>query len=166
MTLKKDTHIQVPDVAKESDFLLYDRQMRKVDPWERELQDKLGGRVVTAEEMAKRPSEFLVQLDFWHLPELVDLRPPAGSMFIHSKSEPFEEDDVNDAVLQHWLDRFHLERHQLHASGHLSEREVGEMIRAIDPKIVLPVHTEHPERFTQIARHVVQPDRTRPTELP
>jgi len=166
MTLKKDTHIQVPDVAKESDFLLYDRQMRKVDPWERELQDKLGGRVVTAEEMAKRPSEFLVQLDFWHLPELVDLRPPAGSPFIHSKSEPFEEDDVNDAVLQHWLDRFHLERHQLHASGHLSEREVGEMIRAIDPKIVLPVHTEHPERFTQIARHVVQPDRTRPTELP
>src|SRR3989442_10537784 len=34
------------------------------------------------------------------------------SPFIHSKSEPFEEDDVNDAVLQHWLDRFGLQRHR------------------------------------------------------
>ena len=27
----------------------------------------------TAEQIAARPSEYLVQLDFWHLPELVDL---------------------------------------------------------------------------------------------
>jgi len=90
------------------------------------------------------------------------LRPPPGSPFIHSKSEPFEEDDVNDAVLQHWLDRFGLQRHQLHASGHLSEREVGEMIRTIDAKAVMPVHTQHGERFTQLARRVVQPIRFEP----
>ena len=111
------------------------------------------------QEIAARPSEYLVQLDFWHLTELVDLRPPPGSPFIHSKSEPFEEDDVNDAVLQHWLDRFGLERHQLHASGHLSEREVGDMIRAIDAKVVMPVHTQHADRFTRLARRVVQPIR-------
>ena len=106
-----------------------------------------------------------MQLDFWHLPELVDLRPPPGSPFIHSKSEPFEEDDVNDAVLQHWLDRFGLQRHQLHASGHLSEREVGEMIRTIDAKAVMPVHTQHADRFTQLARRVVQPIRFEPMAL-
>jgi len=165
LTLQKDTHIEVPDVTKAGDLVLFDRLMRKTDPWEKELQTKLKDRVVTAEQIAARPSEYLVQLDFWHLPELVDLRPPPGSPFIHSKSEPFEEDDVNDAVLQHWLDRFGLRRHQLHASGHLSEREVGEMIRTIDAKAVMPVHTQHAERFTQLARRVVQPIRFEPMRV-
>jgi len=159
VTLQKDTHIEVPDVTREADLFLFDRLLRKIDPWEKDLQAKLKGRVVTADEIAAKPSEFLVQLDFWHLPELVDLQAPAGSPFIHSKSEPFEEDDVNDAVLQRWLNRFGLRRHQLHASGHLSEREVGEMIQEIDAHAVVPVHTQHPERFSQIARRVVQPVR-------
>jgi ribonuclease J len=165
LTLRKDTHIEVPDVSREDDLVLFDRQLRKIDPWERELQEKLKNRVVTAQEIAKRPAEFLVQLDFWHLPELVDLRAPPGSPFIHSKSEPFEEDDVNDAVLQKWLDRFGLKRHQLHASGHLSEREVGAMIEAIGAKTVMPVHTEHPERFVRLARSVVQPLVRKPMSL-
>ncbi len=165
LTLQKDTHIAVPDVMREGDLVLFDRLLRKTDPWERELQTKLKDRVVSAEQIAARPSEYLVQLDFWHLPELVDLRPPPGSPFIHSKSEPFEEDDVNDAVLQHWLNRFGLQRHQLHASGHLSEWEVGEMIRTIDAKAVMPVHTQHAERFGQIARRVVQPIRFEPMTL-
>ncbi len=165
LTLKKDTHIQVPDIAKDDNLLVYDRLMRTTVPWEKELHGRLKGRVITAEEIAKRPGDYLVQLDFWHLPELVDLRPPHGSPFIHSKSEPFEEDDVNDAILQHWLDRFGLARHQIHASGHLSEPEVAEMIRTIAPKTVLPVHTEHPERFARFAQHVVEPQRLRPMTL-
>lgn len=157
LTLLKDTRIQVPDITKEDDILLYDRRMRTTPPWEKDLQTMMKDRVVTAQDIASRPADYLVQLDFWHLPELVDLSPPPESTFIHLKSEPFEEDDVNDAVLQHWLDRFQLERHQLHASGHLSEREVGEMLASIAPKVVIPVHTEHPERFTRLAPHVVQP---------
>jgi len=166
LTLRKDTRIQVPDVTKEADLVLYDRQMKKIDPWERDLQTMMKDRVVTAQDIARRPGEYLVQLDFWHLPELVDLKPPPGSPFIHSKSEPFEEDDVNDAVLESWLTRFGLVRHQLHASGHLSEREVGEMLEAIAPKVVIPVHTEHPDRFTRLARHVIQPQRVAPLLLP
>ena len=39
----------------------------------------------------------------------------------------------------------------------MSEREISEMIRAIAPKVVIPVHTEHPERFVRFAPKVVQP---------
>ncbi len=166
LTLLKDTRIRVPDITKEDALLLYDRQMRMMGPWEKDLQAMMKDRVVTAQEIEKTPSDYLVQLDFWHLPELVDLRAPPGSPFIHSKSEPFEEDDVNDAVLTNWLNRFGFVRHQLHASGHLSEREVGEMLEAIAPKAVIPVHTEYPERFTRLARHVVQPQRMQPMLLP
>ena len=166
LTLRKDTHIEVPDVARDDGLLVYDRQMKATAPWERDLQALMKDRVVTAQDIERRPSEYLVQVDFWHLPELVDLHAPRGSPFIHSKSEPFEEDDVNDAVLGHWLERFGLVRHQLHASGHLSEREVGEMLAAIGPKVVIPVHTEYPERFTRLAPRVIQPQRVQPILFP
>jgi mRNA degradation ribonuclease J1/J2 len=39
----------------------------------------------------------------------------------------------------------------------MSEREIAEMIKAIAPKVVIPVHTEHPERFVRFAPRVVQP---------
>ncbi len=164
MTLKKDTHLSVPDIEKADHLFVYNRG-QKPFRWEQEIQDKLKDRVVTADIVRERPHEFLLQLEFWHLAELIDVEPPRGSIFIHSKSEPFEEDDINDAVLQNWLDRFGLVRHQLHASGHLSEAEVEEMVRTIAPKAVYPVHTEHPDRFTRFSRRVVQPMLLQPMTL-
>src|SRR5207245_1115403 len=35
MTLQKDTHIEVPDVTREADLVLFDRLLRKTDPWEK-----------------------------------------------------------------------------------------------------------------------------------
>nr|AKQ02746.1 hydrolase of the metallo-beta-lactamase superfamily [uncultured euryarchaeote Rifle_16ft_4_minimus_37664] len=165
LTMKKDTRIAVPDVEREDDLLVYDRRLDKPPRWESALRDRLKDRVVTADDVRRRPKDFLVQLDFWHLAELVDLRPPEGSPFIHSKSEPFDEDDISLEILENWLRRFGLVRHQIHASGHLSEAEVEAMIREVDPKAVYPVHTEHPERFTRFSRHVVQPTRGEPMPL-
>jgi len=160
-TLKKDTHLSVPDVDKADHILVYNRG-QKPFKWEQEIQEKLKDRVVIADILRKKPEDYLLQLDFWHLAELIDVEPPRGSLFIHSKSEPFEEDDINDEVLQRWLDRFGLVRKQLHASGHLSETEIEAMIRRIAPKAVYPVHTEHPERFTRFSRQTVQPELLRP----
>lgn len=166
LSMKKDTHITVPDVERDDHLVVYDRLLDRPKKWEAELQTKLQDRWLTARDIRKRPGEYVVQLDFWHLPELIDLEAPRGSPFIHSKSEPFEEDDINDAILQHWLGRFGLVRHQLHASGHLSEQQVHDMIDRVDAKAVYPVHTEHPERFTRFARRVVQPELRRVMGLP
>ncbi len=156
-TLKKDTRIRVPDVGSDDDLLIYDRRLDRTDTWEKTLHTIAKDRVVTAEDVKRRPGAFILQLEFWHLAELIDIQPPTGSPFIHSKSEPFEEDDIEDAILQNWLDRFGLVRHQLHASGHMSEREIAAMIETIRPARVYPVHTEYPERFTKFAQRVVQP---------
>ncbi|TLZ65290.1 MAG: MBL fold metallo-hydrolase [Methanobacteriota archaeon] len=164
LTLKKDRRLKIPDIEKEDHLRAYSRQQRP-DRWETELAKRLKDRVLTAEGIRKRPSEYILQTDFWHLTELIDVEPPEGSPFIHSKSEPFDEEDITDAILEHWLERFHLVRHQLHASGHLSETEIEDMVKAIRPKVVIPVHTEHPERFTRFSRDVVQPVREEPIEL-
>ena len=164
--LKRDTRIDVPDIERDPDLLVYRRDMDRYDAWEKEVFLLAGDRAIHAEDIRKRPGEFVLQLDFTHLTELIDVQPPRGSPFIHSKSEPFEEDDLTDEVLDNWLDRFGLVRHQFHASGHLSEAEVKDMIERIAPQRVYPVHTEHPERFAAFARQVVQPERFRPESLP
>jgi ribonuclease J len=133
--------------------------------WERNLLSQLRSKVVTSEYVNRHQEEILVQLDFETLPELIDIKPAPGSPFIHSKSEPIEEDDEVEATLRNWIEFFQLRRHQFHASGHMSEPEIAEMIRQIAPKTVIPVHTEHPERFTRFAPRVIQPVLDTPISL-
>ncbi|OGS45901.1 MAG: hypothetical protein A3K66_01270 [Euryarchaeota archaeon RBG_16_67_27] len=165
LEMKKDARISVPDLERDDDVLVYDRQLRRTDPWERDVRSKMKDRVVTADDVRARPQDVILQLDVYHLQELVDLRPPQGSPYIHSKSEPFDEEDISGEVLDNWIRRFGLVRVQIHASGHLNEREVGEMIARIGAETVIPVHTEHPDRFTRFARKVVQPKRVEPIVL-
>ncbi|HLM70567.1 MAG TPA: MBL fold metallo-hydrolase RNA specificity domain-containing protein, partial [Thermoplasmata archaeon] len=100
----------------------------------------------------------LLALDLAHFPELIDLRPPRGSPFIHSMSEPFSEDDVDDRVMHNWLDHFGLTFHQMHASGHASGVELLELIRATGARRVYPIHTEHPEAFEKAGPTVRSPE--------
>jgi len=56
--------------------------------------------------------------------------------------------------LRHWLQRFGVNppgfrRCTLTPSGHASGPEIVEMIRQINPKVLIPVHTEHPEVFVE-----------------
>ena len=157
LSLQADTRIEIPDVVRDPEILVYDRQMVRPNIWERELLSKLRTKVVTSDYVNEHQGEILVQLDFETLPELIDIKPAPGSPFIHSKSEPIEEDDEVEATLRNWIEFFQLKRHQFHASGHMSEREIADMVKRIAPKAVIPVHTEYPDRFTRFAPRVVQP---------
>jgi len=85
-----------------------------------------------------------MNLDFYQFTELIDVKPESGSPFIHSMSEPFSEEDLEDEVMHSWLDHFDLGFHQLHASGHMSQEELLAMIDRIKPDKIFPVHTENP----------------------
>ncbi|MGI0131712.1 MAG: MBL fold metallo-hydrolase [Thermoplasmata archaeon] len=127
-----------------SDGLRVYRRTKKVYyKWERPFLDDS----VDADWVRHHGSDVLLSLDLPHFAELIDLRPPEGSPFIHSMSEPFSEDDLDDEVERHWLDHFGLVRHAMHASGHCSGPELLDIAREIAPRYVVPVHTEHPEAF-------------------
>jgi ribonuclease J len=133
---------------------VYARKKRLTYLWERPyLTDAL-----SSEEVRSRGRKYLLALDLAHFPELIDLRPPAGSPFIHSMSEPFSEDDVDDKVMHNWLDHFGLHFHQMHASGHASGSELLDIIRATEARVVYPIHTEHPEAFEKAGPSVRSPD--------
>jgi ribonuclease J len=96
-----------------------------------------------------------LHLDFFELNELIDLRPPPGSVYVSAVSEPFNmEMELDRGRLRHWLQRFGVnppdfEPIHAHASGHASGPELIEMVKAINPQVLIPVHTEHPEVFRQ-----------------
>src|SRR5438034_791928 len=103
VSLSQDARIQVPDVQRDQDLLVYDRRFERQDTWEKNLFAQLGDRVVTSDYVRDHQDELVVQLDFTTMPELVDIRPLPGSTFIHSKSEPIEADNEVEDADANWL---------------------------------------------------------------
>lgn len=106
--------------------------------------------LITAEEIAKNPEKYIVVLNFWYLNELVDLKPKKG-LYIHSLSEPFNEEmEFSFDRMKNWLKHFNLRLFQSHCSGHASGPELKEIVKRINPKVLYPIHSEHPEMFKEI----------------
>jgi len=140
---------------------VYKRTKKVYYKWEREFLDDS----VDEEFVRRQGRRLLLQLDLPHFAELIDIRPEAGSPYIHSMSEPFSEDDVDDQVLHNWIDHFGLAFHQFHASGHCSGPELHAVGEEMRPATILPIHTEHPEAFRSDRSRVVLVEKGTPIEL-
>ncbi len=158
--LIEDEHLDLPDPLKDDNVRVYYRRKKSGEYrekdyyiWERRYMDK----IVATEELSARPDRYIVNMEFNSLTELIDIRPERGGHFIYSKSEPFAEDDVEDAVMHNWLRHFGLRYHQLHASGHMSAEELREMIASIRPGKLFPVHTEGAKLFEEHLEQTITP---------
>ena len=161
-----DEHIDLPNPLTDDIISVYYRRKRSGEyqekdyySWERPFLDKM----VTASVIRKNPKGYIMDLGFNCFTELIDIffRPRASSPFIYSMSEPFDEDDIESQVMQNWLNHFSLEYHQLHASGHMSRRDLEQAIRHVNPKKLFPVHTENPELFKKSFDRVVLPEKSK-----
>ncbi|MGB8779888.1 MAG: MBL fold metallo-hydrolase [Candidatus Bathyarchaeia archaeon] len=148
--LLDDEHLDLPDPLNDDDILVYYKRKksgsfdeRDYYVWERKFMDKM----VTHEFIHKNQGKLVMDLDFYQFAELIDIKPEPGSQFIHSMSEPFSEEDIEDAVMHNWIDHFRMHFHQLHASGHLNKDQLVDLINCIQPKQVFPVHTENQQLF-------------------
>jgi ribonuclease J len=85
----------------------------------------------------------------------------AGSCYIRSACEPFDiEMELDLKKAENWLTHFGLYPYiQSHASGHLNYDEIKDGIETIQPKALIPVHTQHPEVFQTLHNNVILPER-------
>ena len=148
--LLNDKHLKVPDPIKDKNILVYYKRKKSGSHddkdyylWERAFIDKMA----THEYVRKHQKELVMDLGFYQFAELIDIKPLAGSHFIHSMSEPFSEEDIEDEVMHNWLNHFKLQFHQMHASGHMNKEQLAETINYIKPKMLFPVHTENQSLF-------------------
>jgi ribonuclease J len=106
--------------------------------------------IIKAEEITRNPARYMVVLNFYYFNMIVDLK-PYGGMYIHSLSEPFNEEmEISFERMHNWLKHFNLKFIQSHCSGHINGSDLKDMIKMIQPKTLLPIHSEYPEMFKKV----------------
>ncbi len=126
-----------------------DEKQIKMDyyKWEREFLDLEN--TVTYKDIRRNPEKYIFRCDNFELNELIDIKPDGG-VYIRSMTEPFSEDMIiEEKRVRNWLEHFNLlPIYQVHASGHANGNEIREMIKTVQPRKLVPIHTEFPELFT------------------
>jgi ribonuclease J len=116
--------------------LVMERQAAAIADWPLVLEE--------AGAVLHNPGRYCVQLEFGSLPNLIDLRPPAGSVYVHSNGTPLGPFDPAYQVMLAWVRALGLELVSLGSSGHSRPADLRRMVEAVRPGVVLPVHTRRP----------------------
>ncbi|MHA1685341.1 MAG: MBL fold metallo-hydrolase [Candidatus Heimdallarchaeaceae archaeon] len=140
-------------------------QLQDYQKWEKELLDLPN--IVTTEEIKEEPQKHIFRCDYAEIKHLLDIKPPKGSVYIRSVTEPVDEEmQIDQQRVNNWLKLFDLYPYvQIHCSGHASSMDIQKMFEKIEPKYAIPIHTEHPEMFNGIVSSVIQARYAEPISL-
>lgn len=158
--LSQDKHLSVPNID-DDDIIIYlpkkgsgtysDKDYKGNDKEFLDLHNTW-----TAEQIAARPDKVLCALGFYSFTALIDMRLKPGARYIHSSSEPYnEEQELSQERLNAWVEHFGMVKFQSHCSGHARGRDLLEAVSKIDSKTLFPVHTEHPDAYRKVAKNTV-----------
>ena len=147
--LEEDKRLKIPHLNDENIAIFRKKKGRYYD-WEKEILRKYEDKekVIDAKAVGRNGNRYVLALSFYDFEELIDIRPPPGSCYILSASEPFNEEmEIDFERLKNWLEHYGLPQYHVHVSGHIMPLQLKKAIEEINPKMVFPVHTEHPELF-------------------
>ncbi len=124
---------------------------RDLKDWEKGFEK----RFVTSEDVNRDQKNTVLLLDFKSTPELLDIKPEKGTIYIHSGGEPLASiDPENTKILNNWLNMFAIPYYRIHSPGHAGQPDLFRMAREINPEILLPIHSQIPERFEIVSDRV------------
>jgi len=119
---------------------------------------------VTALDIQRDPSAYVLHLDYYRFKNLLDIGPLPGSTYIRAQCEPFNKRmELSEERMVHWLDFFKINEendhkpYQCHASGHACGPDLLEFIEQVAPKSVIPIHTEKPNLFESDKWRTIEP---------
>jgi ribonuclease J len=140
--------IDIPDVAHDKHVVVYQRSKKRYYEWEKNVLSFQN--VVEASDIKNMQNKTILVSSARDFKELVEIRPDPGSCFILSISEPFtEEQEFEFERVVNWLDHFGLPMYHVHCSGHIMPGELKAALEKIAPKVVYPIHTDHPELYAK-----------------
>lgn len=109
----------------------------------------------TAEQITAREDKVLCVIGFYSFTALIDMKPKPGARYIHSASEPYnEEQELSQERIDAWISHFGMAKFQSHCSGHARGKDLIQAVSEIDSKIVFPIHTEYPEVYQKSVSNV------------
>jgi ribonuclease J len=118
-----------------------------------------------AYQIREKPNQYVLMFSYWDANELFDLIALGSNhktRYISASTEPFSEEmEIDESKMVHWLDFFGITYDyekkgkdkifvRRHVSGHASKSELYELIERINPKKIIPIHTEDPNLFVEM----------------
>ena len=90
---------------------------------------------------------------------MIDAKPEAGSSYVRSVCELFDlEMELDLKKVENWLAHFGLyPTTHIHSSGHLNYDEIRDVVQTLQPKALIPGHTQHTEVFHNFHDKVILP---------
>jgi ribonuclease J len=159
--LSKDPKLNVPAIDDE-DVIIYLPKKGSgtyLDSDYRGRDKEFAGRhnARNAQEIAKNESKMLCALEFFSFTALIDMKPGPGATYIHSASEPYnEEQEISQERIDAWMDHFGMHKFQCHCSGHARSRDLLHIAEEINPHTLYPVHTQRPEIYKRTIKNVIE----------
>ena len=145
--LRKDKGLRVPCLS-DDDVLIFRKSKKTESKWEKQLTKQYGDKVKHASDISKQQCEVVLGLPFYDLEELVEIQPEAGSCYVLSSSEPFNEEmEIDYERLANWLKHFGLPQYHVHVSGHIMPLQLKLLLKEMNAAKIFPVHTENAELF-------------------
>jgi ribonuclease J len=162
---KADPSVPLPH----EDMLVFDPPTgARPAKWEEFILQEFAPFVLHHDQVRTRQGEIILCFSFWDMKHLLDVAPDQGGCYIYSSSEAHNEEQAIDMRrLHNWITLFGLDPigfkmvkdeegkprpknvPGFHASGHMPGDAILDWVLRIRPEHVLPVHTEHGDRFSQ-----------------
>lgn len=151
-SLSKDKGLSVPRLD-DANILIFRKSKKRYDKWENQIAQQYKSKVVDVSEVSKQQCKIILALSFYDLEELVEIKPTAGSCYILSASEPFNEEmEMDYERLVNWLRYYGLPQYHIHVSGHVMPLQLKNILKKINTRKIFPVHTENAELFAKFMR--------------
>jgi len=147
--LRRDKGLSLPDLNDEN-VLIFRKSKKKYDKWESRIMEKYPDKIVDVFEVSKQQCKSVLAMSFYDLEELVEMQLTAGSCYILSASEPFNEEmEIDFERLVNWLRHYGLPQYHVHVSGHIMPLQLKTLLKEINAAKTFPIHTENAELFAK-----------------
>ncbi|MCS7251175.1 MAG: MBL fold metallo-hydrolase RNA specificity domain-containing protein [Anaerolineae bacterium] len=152
------------EIYQDSRICLRNDPKVRLDLWEQDLQERWTNRMVEPSEISKDPGGYLLCCGLLDMNDLLDLDPASleGALYLYANSKAYDEEQAVDLErLRQWVRHLGMRMEgdpddpharPLHASGHAGEDELAAFVRAVRPRMLVPVHTEEPKQWEEILR--------------
>jgi ribonuclease J len=152
--LRKDKGLTVPSLDDDG-ILIFRKSKKRYDKWETQLIERYErqNKIFDVFDVSKQQCKVVLALSFYDFEELVQLQPEAGSCYVLSTSEPFNEEmEIDYERLVNWVRHYGLPQYHVHVSGHMMPLQLKKALKEINAKRIFPVHTESAGLFAKFMR--------------
>lgn len=140
--LEPETASIADEFLQDGEFMIYIDKHENPSSQLCKLVDQYGG--VTFEDINQNPHNYLLQNSFHHIHRLLDWN-LTESVYMHANGMPLGPFDPAYQTLHAILRHFKVDYESLDISGHATTEDILSIIDKVDPKIVVPWHSKHPE---------------------